>query len=86
METEIIVGLIIAIIGLIGIVIKEYFTTKRLREELKARKEDSERKYQLKQQDMAFKQRKQMEDEKLKNEKIKGDNVKSLFSFLKNLR
>jgi predicted Holliday junction resolvase-like endonuclease len=85
MDTEIIIILISAIIGLLGVVIKEHFTTKRLREELKAMKEESDRNYQLKQQEFVFNERKQTEDARLKNEKIKGDFVKSFFSFLNTL-
>jgi len=86
MDTEITIIFISAIIGLIGIVITEYNKNKRLEKELKMIQEKSEKDFQLKQQEMAFKQMKQVEDAKLKNEKIKSDNVKSIFSFLRNLR
>jgi hypothetical protein len=49
-------------------------------------KEESDRNYQLKQQEFVFNERKQTEDARLKNEKIKGDFVKSFFSFLKSLK
>jgi len=79
METEIIVGLIIAIIGLVGIVIKEHSANKRLKEELKIRKEESERNYQLKQQEMASKQRRENEIEQSKKERAAMGIVKEIF-------
>ena len=69
METEIIVGLVIAVIGLIGIIIKEYFANKRLKEELKIKEEEIIRKYQSKQQEMALKQNRQIEIEKSKKDR-----------------
>ena len=68
MNNEIIIGLIIAIIGLIGIIIKEHSANKRLRKELQSRKEELERNYQLKQQEMAIKQRQKNEIEESKKQ------------------
>lgn len=79
MNNEIIIGLIIAIIGLIGIIIKEHFTNKRLKEELKSRKEELERNYQLKQQEMALKQRQKNEIEESKNKRAWLNFFKSIF-------
>ena len=79
MNDEIIVGLIIAIIGLIGIIIKEHFTNKRLKEELKSRKEELERNYQLKQQEIAIKQRQKIEIEESKNKRAFLGFLKHIF-------
>jgi len=53
-----------------------------LREELKAKKENSDRIYYLKQQEMALKQRKQIANEQLKTEKAKWASIKEFFSFI----
>lgn len=82
METEIIVGLVIAVIGLIGIIIKEYFANKRLKEELKIKEEEIIRKYQSKQQEMALKQNRQIEIEKSKKDRAAMGIVKE---FIKKL-
>jgi hypothetical protein len=88
METEIMVGLVIAVIGLIGVVIKEYFTMRRFKEGLKnasealeLKKRELESKNQLKQQDLELERRKQIAKEKWKNFEEGMDFLELLFSF-----
>lgn len=88
MQTEIIVGLIIAIIGLVGIVIKEYFTMKRFKEGLKnasealeLKRKELENKNQQKQQELELERRKQIAKEKWKNFEAGIDFLDLLFSY-----
>lgn len=93
MDTEIIVILTSAIIGLIGIIIKEYFTMKHFKEGLKnasealeLKKKELESRNQQKLQEMEFQRMKLMAEEKWKNDKAGMDFLKSFFSFLKSIK
>lgn len=88
MEMEIFVGLVIAIIGLIGVVIKEFFTMKRFKEGLKnasealeLKRHELESKNQLKQQELEIERRRQIAKEKWKNFEEGINFLELLFSF-----